>query len=316
MNNSGKEKHVIFGTGPIGLAVMRELLKQEKSVIMVNKSGKADLPEGGNLIQADATDIKKTSEICADATVVYNCTNVTYDRWTDLLRPLHSGILEGAAAGGARLVVMDNLYIYGVPDGKPLTEETPHRATTRKGKIRARMSQDLFNAHEAGKVRATSGRAADYFGPAALVSSLGEQVFYPACHGKAAKVLGKVVLPHTYTYVPDIGRALVILGEKEEALGQTWHIPSPETITTKQVINLIYKYTGHIPKMQTAPGFLVKILGLFNTTMRELDEMMYEYQKPFIMDDSKFMEAFGMNPTPMEQAIKETVDWYRSHPKE
>jgi nucleoside-diphosphate-sugar epimerase len=315
MNNTKQETNIIFGTGPIGLAVMHELLEKKKKVVMVNKRNQVSLPEEVKLIQADATDPRKTSEICKNATVVYNCTNAPYDRWADLLLPLHSSILEGAASAGAKLVVMDNLYMYGEPDGKPLTEDTPHRPTTRKGKIRAHMSEDLFEAHDKGKVRATSGRAADYFGPGAPLSSLGEQVFYPACQGKAATLLGKVDLPHSYTFVPDIGKALVILGEKEEALGQTWHIPSPETMTTREVINLIYQNSGYSPKIRTVPSFLVKLLGLFNSTFREIGEMVYEYEKPFVMDDSKFKQTFGMNPVPMEQAIKETVEWYCSHPK-
>ncbi|MBN2367063.1 MAG: NAD-dependent epimerase/dehydratase family protein [Calditrichaeota bacterium] len=313
--NQLTKTHVIFGTGPVGLAVMEELIGQGKDVKMINRSGHANVPEQVEVIGTDASDIKNTRDICKGASVVYNCTNVDYHRWTDLLPELHTAILEGAAYAEVPLVVMENLYMYGSSGGKPMTEETPYQAETRKGRVRTQMTVELFEAHRAGKVKAVSGRASDFFGPFVHLSMLGDQIIRPALEGKPANLLGNPDLPHTYTYISDIGKALVILGENEKAFGKPWHIPSPATVTTRQVVEILYRLTGHPVKFRAAPRMMVSILGLFNKQMRELKEMMYEFEEPFIMDDSSFRDTFGMEATPLEQALQEAIRWFRSTPK-
>src|ERR671920_837222 len=188
----------------------------------------------------------------------------------------------------------------------------PYAPNTRKGSVRARMSKELMGAHTSGKVRVAIGRASDYFGPRVLVSAAGEQVFGRAVQGKSAQVVGDPEQHHTYSYVPDIGRGLVILGEREEALGQAWHLPSPETLTTRQFVELIFEEVGKPARIQAAPKILLRAIGLFNSGMRELIEMLYEFEEPFVVDHSKFEQAFGEQATPLKEAIGETVRWYGS----
>ncbi len=310
-----KINHLVIGCGPIGLAVMQELIRKKIPVKMASKSGKAPVPASIDVIPLDASDPLAVRKVAQNAGVVYNCTNVPYNRWEDELPKIHHGILEGVAGTEAVLVVMENLYMYGSGDGKPLTEDLPYRPISRKGKIRAQLSQALFDAHQQGKVKAVSGRASDFFGPYALQSALGERVFYPALKGKSAQVLGNPDLLHTYSYVPDIGRALVALGEREDALGQAWHLPNPETVTTRKIIQIISQKLGYPVKMQAATRGLLKLMGIFNPIVRELVEMMYEFEAPFVVDHSKFRQAFHLSATPLEQALEETIAWFRSHPK-
>jgi nucleoside-diphosphate-sugar epimerase len=173
------------------------------------------------------------------------------------------------------------------------------------------MSEELMEAHSSGRVRVAIGRASDAFGPRVLVSAAGEQVFGRAVEGKSAQLAGDPDQPHTYTYVPDIGRGLVILGEREEALGQVWHLPSPETLTTRQFVELIFEEVGKPPRVQAAPKMLLRAIGLFNPGIRETIEMLYEFVEPFVVDASKFEEAFGEQATPLREAIQGTVRWYR-----
>jgi nucleoside-diphosphate-sugar epimerase len=168
-----------------------------------------------------------------------------------------------------------------------------------------------MDAHTSGKVRLAIGRASDYFGPRVLVSAAGEQVFGRAVQGKSAQVAGDPDQPHTYTYVPDIGKGLVILGEREEALGQAWHLPSPETLTTRQFVELIFEEVGKPARVQAAPKILLRAMGLFNPGIRETIEMLYEFEEPFVVDHSKFEQAFGEHATPLREAIQGTVGWYR-----
>jgi nucleoside-diphosphate-sugar epimerase len=125
-------------------------------------------------------------------------------------------------------------------------------------------------------------------------------------------VAGDPDQPHTYTYAPDIGRGLVVLGEHEEALGQVWHLPSPATLTTRQFVETIFEEAGKPARIQAAPKIVLRVMGLFNPGMREMIEMLYEFEEPFVVDDSKFEQAFGEQATPLKEAIGETVRWYRT----
>jgi nucleoside-diphosphate-sugar epimerase len=311
MTDNG-EFHVVFGTGPVGLAVMDELVSKSKRVRMVNRSGRASVPHGVEVIGGDAADEVFAREASDGASVVYFALNPPYNKWPELFPPLQAGVLEGAASAGAKLIAMENLYMYGPTGGRPLTEDLPYAPNTRKGRVRAMMSEELMEAHSSGRVRVAIGRASDYFGPRVLVSAAGEQVFGRAVQGKSAQVAGDPNQPHTYTYAPDVSRGLTILGEREAALGQAWHLPSPETLTTRQFVETIFEEVGKPARIQAAPKILLRAMGLFNPGMREMIEMLYEFEEPFVVDHSKFEQAFGEQATPLKEAIGETVRWYRS----
>jgi nucleoside-diphosphate-sugar epimerase len=249
--------------------------------------------------------------VCQDATVVYNCVNAPYTDWAALLPPMHAAILQGAAAANAKLVVAENLYLYGPVSGS-ITEALPFHPTTRKGRVRAKMAEDLMAAHRAGIVRATSGRASDFYGPGAGSQGIfGDRIIPPLLAGKTVSVLGKLDMPHTYTYVTDFGKGLVLLGAHEEALGQSWHIPNAPTLTTRQMLTLFFEEAHLPPRMSSVPNLLLRMLGLVNPTLREVAEMLYEFNEPFVVDSSKFVQAFGDIATSHHEAVRHTLEWYR-----
>jgi nucleoside-diphosphate-sugar epimerase len=306
--------HVIFGTGPLGKAVMRVLVKQGRRVRMVNRSGKAEVPAGVEVVAGDAYNIDSTRAVTRGAAVVYQCAQPAFHDWVTKFVPLQACIVEGTAANGARLVVAENLYMYGDPDGQIIREDMPYRAHTRKGKVRAQMSEALLSAHKAGKLRVTIARGSDFFGPGVLESAYGERAFYPALEGKPASLVGNIDLPHTATYISDFGRAMVMLGECDEALGQAWHVPNPETVAQREFMTMFFEELGLPPKMSSMGRVMTQIGGLFVPAAREMVEMMYEFEKPFVVDSSKFVARFGNIATPLREAIRETAAWYKAHP--
>ncbi len=312
-SETNQELHVIFGTGPVGLAVMDELLSRGKQVRLVNRSGRAAVPTGVQVVAGDATDLAFTRQICSGASAVYQCSNPAYTEWVERFPPLQAGVLAGAAAAGAKLISMENVYMYGATGGKALVESLPYAAQTRKGKVRAAMAEALLTAHQQGRVRVAIGRAADFFGPRVRTSAMGERVFPAALAGKSVQLIGNPEMPHTYTYMPDIGKALVILGEEEQALGQVWHIPSAASVTTRQFLQMVGELIGKPVKIQTAPKLLLQFLGLFNADLREVLEMIYQFEQPFILDSSKFTQAFGQQATALPDAIQATVAWWRQN---
>lgn len=309
-NNS--ELHVIFGTGQLGMAVMRELVACGKSVRMINRHGQADVPAEVAVVKADASDRASARQACQGASVVHHCAGADYTKWVEILPPIMDGIIEGAASAGAKLVYGDNLYMYGLVSG-PMTEDLLYAAISRKGCVRARLATTLMEAHASGKVQATIGRGSDFFGPGVLVSTIGERVFPQALSGKSASVFGDLDVPHTYTYIEDFGKGLVLLGERNEALGEIWHIPNAETLTTRQFLELVFEESGTPFKVSVMPKAMVSILALFMPIMREMKEMLYEFEEPFIVDHSKFEKAFGANPTTHRKAIRHTLKWFRQN---
>lgn len=305
------ELHVVFGTGAVGLAVMRELNVQGKRVRLVNRSGTAAAPASVEVVKGNASDPASTREVCRAATVVYDCVGVPYTDWATLFPPMQAAIIQGAAAANAKLVVAENLYMYGPVSGS-ITEALPFHPTTRKGRVRAKMAEDLMAAHRAGIVRATSGRASDFYGPDAGSQGIfGDRIILPLLAGKTVSVLGKLDMPHSYTYVIDFGKGLVLLGAHDEALGQSWHIPNPPTLTTRQVLTLFFEQAHLPPRMSSVPDLVIKTLSLVNPLLREVAEMLYEFNEPFVDDSSKFVKAFGDIATPQHEAIRQTLEWYR-----
>ncbi|MBD2439009.1 SDR family oxidoreductase [Nostoc sp. FACHB-110] len=312
--NTTDELHVIFGTGPLGKAVMRELLARNKRVRMVNRSGKAEVPPNVEIIASDAYDVENTRRVTAGATVVYQCAQPAYTQWPKLFPSLQASIVEGVAANGAKLVVGDNLYMYG-PSDSALREDLPNAANTRKGRVRAQIAQELLNAHHKGIVKVAIGRASDFYGPEVLDSVMGDRVFPAVLTGKSASAVGEIDVPHTYTFIDDFGKALVILGEHEEAFGQIWHIPNAETLTTRQFITIAFEEAGQLPKISKVGKFMMRLAGIFIPEAGETVEMMYEFDEPFVVNHDKYVKAFGNHATPIREAIRRTLAWYGEHLK-
>ncbi len=310
--------HVVLGTGAIGRAIMNELVQRGESVRMVSRSGKMDeVPAGVEVIAADLYDPARVKEATRGAKVVYQSAQPNYFEWPTKFPPLQKSIIEGLTGSDVKLVLVENLYMYGESNGKPMKEDFPHNTHTRKGKTRSEMSNAAFEAHKAGKLKVTAGRGSDFFGAWGLPTAvMGERTFYPMLHGKAAQLIGNIDVPHTHTYIADFGKALVILGERAEADGQAWHVPNDNPrVTQREMVKMIAAEMGIEPKMSAMGKLMMQIGGLFIPEAKEQVEMMYEFEQPFIVDSSKFEKTFGIKATPMKEAIKETVAWYKSHPE-
>ena len=309
--------HVVLGTGAIGRAVMEELIKRGESVRMVNCSGKMDeIPIGVEIVASDLYEQAKVIEVTRGAKVVYQAGQPNYNEWPEKFPLLQKSIIDGLTGSEAKLVLVENLYMYGETNGKPLTEDAPYNAHTRKGQVRAEISTAAFDAYKDGRLRVTSARGGNFFGPWGIDSTMGTRAFYPLLQGKPAQLIGHTDLPHSHTYTKDFGKALVILGERSEADGQAWHVPNDQPMITQgELVRMFAEEAGVEPKMSGMGKLMMRIGGLFIPEAKETVEMMYEFDEPFIVDSSKFEKTFGMKATSMREAIRETVAWYRSHPE-
>ncbi|MDJ0923339.1 MAG: NAD-dependent epimerase/dehydratase family protein [Acidimicrobiia bacterium] len=299
-------RHVVFGaSGGIGSAVIRELARQGREVVGVNRSGNAILPEGIRVEVADAARLDDVRRVMEGATVVYQC----------LFPAVQDNIIEVAAETGAKLVVANNLYMYDPKQG-PMSEKSAHSYSGREGgKFYAEMSEQALTAHRNGKLRATVGQASDIYGPNVRHGIGSDQVFGPIMAGKPANFLGDLDMAHTYTYADDCGKALVTLADREEALGETWHLPNAAPIATRDLLGMVFTELGTEPRIRVANGLLLSTLALFNSDMRRLKrEKVYQFTTPWLVDHSKYEREFGADVTPHADAVKTTVAWFREHP--
>jgi nucleoside-diphosphate-sugar epimerase len=315
--NTTPELHIIFGSGPLAQATMRALLKRGRIVKLVNRSGRrpADVPASVEIVAGDANNVDFTRSVTKDAAVVYQCAQPEYHEWVTKFPPLQAAILEGAAANSAKLIVGENTYMYGDTNGCPFTEDLPFKAITRKGRVRGEMAKALLEAHNNGRVKVAIARSAEFYGPGVLSSALGERTIFPLLQGKAAEVTGSLDIPFTYTYINDFGEAMVLLAERDEALGEAWHVPHPPTLTQRELVTMFFNAAGLAPKFRVMGKMGLRFGGLFIPAAREMVEMMYEFEKPLYVDASKFIKAFGDISTPHDKAVPATLDWYRKYIK-
>jgi nucleoside-diphosphate-sugar epimerase len=311
--SSASALHVVLGAGGgTGSAVVDELVVRGLPVRAVTRTGATNVRAGVEQVAADIAEPDGARRACAGAAVVYHCAQPPYTKWVESFPPLTRTVLDGAADAGAKLVFADNLYVYGPPEGV-MTEETPQRAQGKKGRIRIEMAAEILRAHGDGRLRCTIGRSSDYYGPRGTSTTAGDNLMKPVLRGKRARWLGSLDQPHTLNYLEDMARALVTLGEREEADGEVWHLPAAEALTGRQFLTLVYEAAGLAPKVGVAPRPMIRMIGVFDPLVRELNETLYQFERPFVSDASKFQGAFGpFEPTPHPEAVRRTVEWFRN----
>ena len=305
------ELHVVVGcNGPVGTELARQLRRAGHAVRGSCRGGRATLAEGAEIVAGDISNLDDARRICDGALVVYSCVGVDYTRWPELWPPIIDGLLAGSEAAGARLVFADNLYSYG-PVRVPMTEDLAPTTFGIKPALRAQLSKRLLEAHESGRVGVVLGRASDFYGPGVTNAILGERVFPAALRGRSAQLLGDIDQPHSFSYVPDFARALVTLGAEERALGQIWNVPNAPALSVRQVVEQIYALAKTEPRLSPMPGWMLTLLALFVPIMRELKEMSFLWDRPYVVDHSKFENAFWGDFTPLDEGLKRTLEWYR-----
>jgi nucleoside-diphosphate-sugar epimerase len=300
-------KHVIVGAGQVGSTTALLLADAGRRVLLVSRSGSG--PDHSNVekVAADAADRGTMLRLSVGAEAIYDCANPAYHRWPTDWPPIASSLLQAAKECNAVLVTLSNLYGYG-PVDHPMREDDELAATGAKGRVRARMWEEAKAAHDAGQVRACEARASDFFGPGDTANHLGRMI-PRVLAGKAVRVIGNPDAPHSWTYVPDVARTLVMLAGDERAWGRPWHVPTSPPLSQREVVAALADLAGlPAPEVRRIPNWLLTALGVASPMLRELREVTYQLERPFVLDSSAVTEAFGLEPTPMREAIKATLE--------
>jgi nucleoside-diphosphate-sugar epimerase len=309
------ELHMIFGAGQVGFPLAERLLAGGKRVRIAKRSA-GHVPSGCEIVLGDAADRTFCVNAAAGATTIYHCMNPPYSAkiWTELVPRYMDNLIAASAGAGARLVVLDNLYMLGRPGGRSLNENTPMNPCSRKGEIRARAAERLFEAHRRGDVVATEGRASDFYGPGGTQTGVGDFFWPRVLAGKTAYSPIPLDAVHTYHYIPDVAAGLATLGCADaNVYGQPWMLPCTPAVTMRELVTRLENTLGRTIRVAQVPRWILKATGAVVPLMRELDEMMYQWDEPFVVDDSRFRQRFHVEPDDTAQAARETVEWATRH---
>jgi nucleoside-diphosphate-sugar epimerase len=302
------DRHLVVGAGPVGRHVAQQLAARGSEVVVATRSGTDTGVAGVQHLRLDASHPEALSAAAAGASVLYNCANPTdYTIWRDVWPPLAHALLVAAERSGATYAITGNLYPYGPVDG-PMTEDLPDAATDSKGVLRATMWADARALHETGRIRAVEVRGSDYVGAGVGPNGHVSRQVPGLLAGKRAWVLGRKDQPHTFTDVLDVARLLIAAAEDATAHGRTWHVPSNAPRTQQQALTDVMAAAGRpAPKVSQLPGIVLGAAAPFVPMVREINDMAYQWARPYVLDDSAARAHFSLEPTPWDEVCRRTV---------
>ena len=311
-------KHVILGAGgAITQALLPELLRNKQEVTLVSRTGTEIVGTSG--VSADVTDYEALKRCVPQNSAVYLLVGLPYDSrvWSEQWPKIMDNVITVCKEQGALLVFFDNVYLYGRVEG-PMTEGTPHRPVSKKGEIRARIAEQLQREYDSGGLQAIIARSADFYGPGAEKTGIPNLLIVEKLlKGSKAQWLADADKAHSLTYTNDCGRALYLLVGDETAYNQVWHLPTARpALTARQLTEIAAEELRMQPKIGALPPLMVAAGGLFDRTIKELSEMLYQNREEYIFDSSKFEEHFSFTPTSYKQGIEETINYYRQQRSE
>jgi nucleoside-diphosphate-sugar epimerase len=299
--------HTVLGAGPVAKATVEALLSRGLSVRVVHRSGTFAKQPGVEVVAADTSNLAQLTQAFKNSAVVYMCAMPAYHRWVEEFDEMMHNILQACAANGSALVFADNLYMYQESPNSPLTEDTPLKPTTRKGVVRARIAELVLQAHRDGKVKTAIARASDFFGPKVENAMLGSRFFPQLIAGKTVQWFGNPDMPHTFTYVPDFGNALVELGVDGKGWGEAWHVPQCITCSGREVAEAVAKLVNKPARLTRMGTWMLHMIGIFMPAAKEMIEMLPHFETPYVVDDSKWRSRMQTKATPWSEALPVTL---------
>ena len=302
------DRHLVIGAGPVGRHVAQLLAARGSEVVVATRSGTDTGITGVTHLRLDATDTDALSAAADGMSVLHNCANPgDYTTWDTFWPPLASALLVAAERSGAVYAITGNLYPYGPVDGS-MHEGLPDAATDHKGVLRAQMWADAKALHDDGRIRAVEVRGSDYVGPGIGENGHVSRQLPGLRKGRRAWVIGRKDQPHTFTDVLDVARLLIAAAEDESALGRTWNVPSNPPVTQQQALTDVMAACGRpAPKVSSIPMPVFRAMGRFVPIVRELDELTYQWTRPYVLDDSAARQHFSMEPTPWDEVCRRTA---------
>ncbi len=302
--------HTILGAnGAVGRELSRALAETGHRLRQVSRQPRKETASD-EVVVADLLDPTSTAAALSGSDVAYLVAGIGYSTevWQAQWPRIMANVIDACARSNISLVFFDNVYAYGEVKG-PMTEDTPFNPCSRKGEVRASIATMLLDAIRAREVNAMIVRAADFYHPqfaGATTSMLNAIIFDRLRASKTPQWLGNPDVPHSFSYTPDIGCSLAMLGTNPDSFGQTWHaLTTAETHTGRELVRLACELAGRPSKLQNAPRWMIRALGLFQPLMREQVELMYQFERPYVFSSAKLQKAFDVRATTYRDAFRQ-----------
>lgn len=301
---------ILGAGGVVGRELAKALIEYTDEIRLVSRNP-VKVNETDQLYVADLTVKEQVNRAVKGSDVVYLTAGIPYSTrlWQEKWPVIMRNVIEACKINNARLLFFDNIYMYDPGDLNPLTENSLVNPQSKKGRVRSLIAGMVMDEVEKGNLTALIARAPDFYGPGIKGASvLTELVFNNLAAGKRATWMGSADYKHSFIYTPDAGRATAMLGNKDDTWNQVWHLPTaPAPMTGREWINSVAMELGAEPKYSVVPKFMIRILGLFMPVMKEMVEMIYQFEKDYVFDSSKFEKRFNFSPTPYAEGIREIV---------
>ncbi len=311
MSATTPQLHVVTGAGPVGATIALQLADQGHPVRLLTRSGSGPEHPLIDRRQVDVSRADLLSEQVEGAVAVHHCIHGSVYRasaWRSELPAAERVVLEAAGRVGAVVTFPESLYSYG-PVEVPMAEDLPRNATHGKLGIRA----ELLRARAESSTPNVSVAASDFYGPRVRMAHAGERLVPALLAGKRVTMIGNLDLPHSFTYIPDVARAMITASQDPSLWGQVLHAPTAPAVSQRQVATALAEAAGvSKPKLSALPAWVLKVVGLVSVDSRELAETSYMFTRPFVLDSSRSEALLGQAPTPLDVAAKETVDWWQA----
>ena len=302
---------ILGSGGAIGIELAKALNEYSTDIRLVSRNPKK-VNERDELFPADLLNPRDVREAVEGSSIVYVTVGFpyAYKTWKQSWPVFIKNVIDACMEFKSKLVFFDNIYMYDLNHLDGMTEDTLIKPPSKKGVIRAEIADMIMDKVKEGKLTALIARSADFYGPGIKNTSvLTETVFNPLSKGKKANWMASLNFKHSYTYTPDAGKATALLGNSEKAYNQVWHLPTAENpLTGREWIDTIASEMGVLAKYQVATKFIVNLLGLFNPIMREMPEMMYQYDRDYVFNSDKFTNQFAFEVTPYREGIREIIN--------
>lgn len=295
---------VIGGSGGAGSAIAKALIQRGLKTRVISRSGTS--LTGAESVAADITTPEAVDAV-SGADVVYMAAQPNYSNWLDVFPRMIRSVIDATASAKARLVMVDNLYMYG-PGHASLSETTAIEAKDKKGRLRGNLAEELLDQHRRGWLEVVIGRSSDYFGPGSATSSITELALKPLRNGGPIRWMGSGNAPHSVAYLPDLGQAFVDLATADNTGGQVWHMPHSPPVTGDEFLARVAQAAEMEVKQAIITKTMLSLAAPFQPTVRQLLPLTYQWTGPWVVDDSKFRKLFPtFQTTDLDQAIRDTV---------
>lgn len=301
---------ILGANGAIGTEIAKALPQYGAQVRLVSRNPKK-VNESDTLMVADLLNSAQTAAAIAGSSVVYLTAGLQYKRkvWEQQWPVMMKNVIEACKTHQAKLVFFDNVYAYGRVDGM-MTENAPLKPCSHKGEVRKQLVQMLETEMAGSALDVLIARSADFIGYTPL-SFLDSMVFKTLQSGKKAQWLVNPKFKHSFTYIPDAGKATAFLGNTQSAYNQSWHLPTDVPITGNEFVEIAAKAFNAKPGIMPLPIWMMHIIGLFIPVLKESIEMMYQFDADYVFSSAKIEQTFGLKPTPIQEAITATANQYQ-----